>query len=330
MNVFVTNISALSYWRVIAANDWQRPAAVPGRAFANCATTKEAYLEVAHYLAGWLPVTCPLHVSIPHASARPRSDEIVCHAVRGVVPDASFYRIHEGIYVSSPERCFVELSSMLSLDELVLLGFELCGRYVFTPNGSDGYTEIAVPLTSAAKLQEVIRLSKGVNGLPKAREALKWVLDFSRSPMETISEQRIVRPVRAGGCNVPIPKSNAPFVLSSQAAKMARRDKFDCDLIWPDKRVVLEYDSKEHHSDPEQAAYDAERASIIEFDGGSLISITPRIEQDLRRFEAMVRRLFKLLGMRYRNPTPEQMCRKMEFRRELYAAEECIKSLTVR
>ena len=82
-----------------------------------------------------------------------------------------------------------------------------------------------------------------------------------------------------------------------------------------------------YHGDPEQAAYDAERASIIEFDNGNLISVTPRIEQNFGRFDAMVRRLFKLLGARYRKPTPEQMQKKLELRSRLYAAERRIKSL---
>ena len=217
---------------------------------------------------------------------------------------------------------------MLDLDELVLLGFELCGFYVFVQNGNDDYTEIPEPLTNVSKLKHEVSLYSGVPGIAKAREALRWVLDCSRSPMETISEQRLVRQVRIGGYRVKIPQSNAPLKLGPTAAKMAGRDSFTCDLLWPEERVVLEYDSKEHHSDPEQAAYDAERASIIEYDGGNLISVTPRIEQSIERFDAMAQRLFKLLGMRYRKPTAEQMSKKLELRRKLYRAERRIKDLT--
>ena len=269
----------------------------------------------------------PVHISVPHGWHRPHQEGLLCHFVYAVPPRGSFCSLGQGLCVSSPERCFIELAQTLDLDELILLGFELCGNYVFTASDGDGYTEIAVPLSSTAAMRKMVDASSGMPGAPKAREALRWLLDKSRSPMETIVVQRLMRPVRSGGYGLEKPQSNAPFELGKVAAKMAGRSSFTCDLIWPERRVVLEYDSKEHHGDPEQAAYDAERASIIEFDGGSLVSVTPRIEQDFARFDAMARRLFKLLGARYRKPTPEQMRKKFELRRKLYAAEQHIKTL---
>ena len=269
----------------------------------------------------------PVHISVPHGWHPPNQEGLVCHFVYAPPPKGSFCDLGHGVHVSSPERCFVELTQVLSLDELILLGFELCGNYLFTASGKDGYTEVEAPLSSTAALRKMTEASFGTPGAPKAREALRWLLDKSRSPMGTIIEQRLVRTVGTGGYKSEAPQANAPFMLGKAAAAMAGRESFTCDLIWPEKRIVLECDSKEHHGDPEQAAYDAERASIIEFDNGNLISVTPRIEQNFGRFDAMVRRLFKLLGARYRKPTPEQMQKKLELRSRLYAAERRIKSL---
>ena len=324
MNVFMTHISALVFWRTVAAAGQSVGSYPPARSFGNCSTTKDDYISATYFNYG----SGPLHASLPHGVRLPQGEEFACHAIRRVPCAGSFRKLRQGLFVSTPERCYIELAQMLDLDELVLLGFELCGFYVFVPNGNDDYTEISAPLTNVGKLKHEVSLYSGVPGIAKAREALRWVLDCSRSPMETISEQRLVRQVRIGGYRVKIPQSNAPFKLGSTAAKMAGRDSFTCDLLWPEERVVLEYDSKEHHSDPEQAAYDAERASIIEYDGGNLISVTPRIEQSIERFDAMAQRLFKLLGIRYRKPTAEQMSKKLELRRKLYRAERRIKDLT--
>lgn len=324
MNVFMTHISALAFWRAAAAAGQLVGSYPPARSFENCSTFKSDYIDAAYFNYG----SGPLHVSLPHGARLPRGEEFACHAIRRTPAVGSFRKLRQGLFVSTPERCYIELARTLDLNELVLLGFELCGFYVFVPHGNDDYTEIAEPLTSVGKLKHEVSLYPGVPGVATALKALSWVLDFSRSPMETISEQRLVRQVHAGGYKVKTPQPNAPFRLGTAAAKMAGRESFTCDLLWPEERVALEYDSKEHHSDPEQAAYDAERASIIEFDGGSLISVTPRIEQSVERFDAMARRLFKLLGMRYRKPTAGQMSKKLELRRKLYQAERRIKSLT--
>ena len=73
----------------------------------------------------------PLHVVVAQANDRVRTGSPVCHVWSAGFPAGSFVRLRDGLYISSPERSFVEMATELSLVELVRYGCLLCSRYAY-------------------------------------------------------------------------------------------------------------------------------------------------------------------------------------------------------
>jgi len=71
----------------------------------------------------------PLHVLVGSDNARKNQQGLHCHISSGEFPNGSFVRMPSGLIVSSPELCFMQMASVLSLVDLVALGYEFCGNY---------------------------------------------------------------------------------------------------------------------------------------------------------------------------------------------------------
>lgn len=74
-----------------------------------------------------------------------------------------------GIPVTTPERTWLDMAEMLTVDELVAMG-DSCVRIPrLSLEGRDA------PLCSIADLQRMIDRHKGKRGLRKAKEAIKFI-----------------------------------------------------------------------------------------------------------------------------------------------------------
>lgn len=71
----------------------------------------------------------PLHVAVPSDPSRVRARFFSCTIYSAGLPDDAFLDIGNGIQVASPELLFVELATVMIPQVLVLLGYELTGRY---------------------------------------------------------------------------------------------------------------------------------------------------------------------------------------------------------
>lgn len=71
----------------------------------------------------------PIHATVAHARLRRAGGGIETSVRKGPFHPRSFMRIEDGLYVSTPEMAFCEMASALSLEQLIALGFELCGTY---------------------------------------------------------------------------------------------------------------------------------------------------------------------------------------------------------
>ncbi|GAA6490174.1 hypothetical protein K270103H11_27410 [Gordonibacter urolithinfaciens] len=120
----------------------------------------------------------PLHVIVAGQEQRRPSSEFVCHVWSGPLPKGSVLDTQNGFCVCSPELCFLQMANSLSMVELIMLGFELCGTY----DVSDGDVRECQPLTSVAKLSAFADKMHGVNGRKNALAALKQVVGGSASP----------------------------------------------------------------------------------------------------------------------------------------------------
>ena len=151
-------------------------------------------------------------------------------------------------YASGPELAFLQMASMKSLLELIVLGFELCGSYShFAPFVSGFYER--TPLTSVQRIKDALDHLRGHHGIKRARKALDFVLDGCASPMETVLACMLTLPNDMGGEGFAPPIPNKEVILDEIARRITGTRTCRVDLAWEDNRIGFEYFGGPFHTD---------------------------------------------------------------------------------
>ena len=220
----------------------------------------------------------PIRLLAANENRRIHQKEIACSIRSKHVPDDCFVQVDIlrndiPIYVACPEYCFLQASSELPLHKLIQLGYQLCARY--TPDDRSQYKQRRrLPITSTAKILAFLDRCKGSHGVKKARQAIRYVLDNSNSPMETLFTMAAILPCHMGGFGLKKPELNADVLLSAKAQALLKTDTLCCDLVWRKEKVIVEYDSILVHLEAEQFKYDKKRASALNMSGYKVFHIT--------------------------------------------------------
>ncbi|WP_144760147.1 hypothetical protein [Curtobacterium sp. 9128] len=157
-----------------------------------------------------------------------RRPQVTPHRIRVGDPDV---RTLHGIPVSGPARCWFECASILTVEELVVLGDFFVG-----PSALATIDDLAAAITRNARAAVT------------ARAALGRVRAGAESPMETRMRLSVV------DAGFPEPEVNVD-VFDDDGQFLGR-----VDLAWPESRIALEYDG-EHHRGREQYRRDQRRAN---------------------------------------------------------------------
>ena len=132
----------------------------------------------------------PVHATVAHARLRRARGGIETSVRKGPFHPRSFMQIEDSLYISTPEMAFCEMANVLSLEQLIALGLELCGTYRRTSTfGSAQYD--AVPLTSPRALAAFVDQSPQFKGAKKTRRALAHIVAGSASPRESELAMRL-------------------------------------------------------------------------------------------------------------------------------------------
>jgi very-short-patch-repair endonuclease len=142
-----------------------------------------------------------------------------------------------GVPVSSHIDAWCESSSLLSIDDLIVMG--------------DGLVRRRRPEATLAQLARAVDARSGRRGTARLRVALPQIRANTDSARETILRLAVVR------AGFPEPKVNAK--LRNRAGQIIARG----DLVWPEFRVVLEYEGRQHAEDLDQFAIDIRRLDRI-------------------------------------------------------------------
>lgn len=225
----------------------------------------------------------------------------------GGVPEGAFVCLGDGLFLSTPEMVFLEMARAVDLTELVQVGMALCGRYA--PSGDDGGFVRHESLTSVARLGEFLGRCDGIRGVKRARSALRWVCDGSRSPMETATVMVLTMSRTAGGYGLPRPELNVRIDLSTESALLAGTPYYRADLLYRKERLVIEYLGKAYHAD---TVRDYRRERILEDEGFAVVNVTGEqlIVPGLRN--RLVGRIAGELGYRLRPATQGIRARRRE------------------
>lgn len=241
-----------------------------------------------------------IRTTVAHARLRRAGGGIETSVRKGPFHPRSFMRIEDGLYVSTPEMAFCEMASVLSLERLIALGFELCGTYRRASTfGLARYD--ATPLTSPGALASFIEKSPQFKGVKKARRALPCILAGSASPRESELAMLLCLPYSLGGYGLPHPTMNAEMPLPKNVAATGR-SSLRCDLYWPAARLDVEYDSAEFHSAERLLANDSMRRIALESMDVTSVNLTAEHLRRASLFDEAAQGIARILGKRVRLP----------------------------
>lgn len=194
------------------------------------------------------------YVIRPEGEAHLNRPHVIVHRMKLFSDEVTTVK---GIPVTTPERTWLDMAEMLSLDELVAMG-DSCVR-IPRPDLEDR----DMPLCSLADLQRMIDRHKGKRGLRKAKDAIKLIRVGSDSPQETFLRLAMVR------AGLPEPELNVP-IISEDGTR-----HHEPDLSYRKYRIGIEYEG-EHHGEDVQVVRDIARSERYAALGWTEVRISQR------------------------------------------------------
>lgn len=211
----------------------------------RCAALVVPGCAVSHHTAaqiwgGVVPETPTTHVTVPDARSRRSRRGLTCH-----VNGAALTRPRRGLILTTPEQTILDLASALTCVDLVVLGDSLIHRRC----------------TSLQRLDRAVAASS--TGLPRlASVAAALVRAGAESPMET--RTRLVL-VLAG-----LPEPMLQHEVGDQ------HHRFRLDLAYPELKIAIEYDGRQHAEDPHQWQHDLRRREWLDAHGWRVVVVTSK------------------------------------------------------
>ena len=215
----------------------------------------------------------PFHIMVPERSLRNHGKDFTCHLMPRNLPRGSFMELTDFLQIISPELCFALAANYLSIPELAVLACDLCGIYAF-----DEYDEFGQinrkPITTVDKISKYVNKAKNLSGIKKARTAIAFALDRSNSPVESKLAVTAILRYLYGGYSYEHPILNYYVSLPEQIARTVKREQFCCDMVWPEKKVIVEYDSDLAHLSKDRFYKDKKRTMALSAAGYTILNIT--------------------------------------------------------
>ena len=326
MSIFLAGTSAIEYLRAHLTSDGAAPYACD---FRGTAPTKA---ELRQALDGSLiGMSAPLEILLPARgrSRKPNDNPLVHKRYWGCrLPTHAFVTIDEaaGIYASVPEFAFAQAAKHLSLTELMMLGYEICGSYL-VPADAQGAAYSCEPASTPERLTRFLARTPGFGGRAKAVRSMRYVIASSASPQETRLVLILCLPCGMGGYGLPFPKMNYTLAPNAIDAPFTSQRTFVCDLFWEKARLDVEYDSDQFHAAAAKMARDARRRSELALLGVQIISVTRQQLASTHETEKVARAIARSLGAQLRTTrVTDWELRHRMLRQELFAAERRIGS----
>ncbi len=287
----------------------------------------------------------PVHVLVSDRGGRHRRAGVTAHLCGCRLSASALFSIDipslGEIGVVSPEVCIGQMARRLSFEEALMLAFELCGTYRRSAvqagqhGGGPGFvTDYAsFPVTSAARLRRASKELPASVFARRAQSILPYVLDGSRSPVESMLAALLTLPTARGGYALPAPelnprierKGNPGIELEGSPwrgfegadAAHPRRGGYFCDLCWLDRKVAVEYDSNQEHTGPNRITRDAIRYNDLRALGFQVLVATWGQLRSIDECDRLAGSIARALGVRVRIRMGDYRCRQLALRRSL-------------
>lgn len=246
------------------------------------------------------------HVTVVKKSQNYKRQGCVTHLSKKNLPPSSVKKLN-GEYVSSPELVFLELASYLDIHRLILLGLGMCSHSPSKPS---------MAITTSKKIENFLNKTSGTHGHRKAMRALRYVKNSSGSIMESLTYMILGLPNSLGGFGLSDVRFNYEIKLNKEEQIELGQKRCFVDLYFQNERLILEYDSLEHHSKSEEQSFDMIRTSVLESKGYSVVRLNAIQLYDKNSCIKFANRISSKLRKRIRIRT-----------KEFYSANEKLRNL---
>lgn len=308
MTFAITFPSALLFWisfsREISYDRYsvakRRLVSLP-KAFAFHRVEKEAALLARDCLK----LTTPITILSPEANSRYETQFLKVLKRPNAMPANSFVELMEyreyfqarglRVLIATPELCFLEAARVLDFNQLMVLGMELCGNYMWDGSSEFGQRR-RVSVASAASIWDFLSNASGYYGHRQAMKAARYLLDHSNSPRESMLAILGRLPLSRGGYALKVPELNRRLLMSSEGAALLNGRACYGDIVWENEKIVVEYDSDLAHLSSVQHQIDKARANAIHASGYRLISITKQNTATRHNLDQMFSLIRRELG----------------------------------
>lgn len=315
MSLCISHISAFEFWRTSSTK--LPHAASPELALKPKRGTTTAPSRLLRDAVDRLELsflTQPMHILTPDGDVRCRNRSVKAHLAPQGVPRQAFCDAGKGLFVSSPELCFVQLATLLAFPLLVECGYELCGTYGIQ---SDEELISRAPLATISSMRKFIDNAPGLYGTKEAARALRYVAEKSASPMETKLAMFLSLPLRLGGYGLSLPRMNQRINFGEKARKTVLKKYFSCDLYWPESKFAVEYESDRYHTGSERIARDSIRRNALDYLGIDVITTTRVQLYSCQEMDKVATVAAKHLGRRIRKTKRDWTGEKIRLRSQL-------------
>lgn len=206
------------------------------------------------------------------------------------------------IYIASPELTFLHAARYLNIPSLIRLGFDLCAQY-YTDNTAEFGQSNRVAVSTSEKLIAYANENKNSYGCAKAACAASYVLDLSNSPMESNLAIILELPIKMGGYGLGGIEMNGSIELSTLGKALTKLREIRGDLVWREKRLTVEYNSKAVHNNAASFYNDSNRSAALKDSGWKCIAVTPDNIKTFADMENIAGVIRKQLGLHTRKDT---------------------------
>lgn len=265
----------------------------------------------------------PLHCLVAYDYLRRNSDTLKCGVSTQAAALSSFVRLNGENFIVSPEMCAFGIAKEADLVSTVFAITELCSAFSLVGAAGSGY-RTHLPFSTLERMNRLASQLKYVSGLVRFREACQLSVECAASPMEAVLALLLCLPEQLGGYGLPRPllnplllsdgvDANKSFILTGAPEQGA----FYGDLVFEDKRIVIEYASKQNHE--QRWDRDMLRANELLDRGFTVMSVTPSELFDQKRMHLLVGKIARQLGLEIPLTRPGWNQANIELRSRLFA-----------
>lgn len=272
--------------------------------------------------AGNLPIlSAPVHCLCATKQKNVPTTGIFSHHQKAPLPYGAIRKISHNVGISSPELALMQVANIMSFAELIGLMCEFCGAFSICDSAEHGMFS-RTSLTSAKRIRSFADNVHNVTGIDSFKTASSYALDMSRSPAETAAALLLTLPRMRGGYGLRGAKLNQPIQLSAQSRRTAGIAKLEPDILWPERQVCIEYDSREFHREDGRIANDARRKNAFLLSDLHVITLTGKQLSNRQEMDKIAKQAATKIGKRWRRPDLQTQAR---LRNELLASTSAIR-----